>query len=216
MKTAIKPNQSTKPLLQSLSVAMTSALLLGVTALPSKASMMVVVPIDIAIGDGTLENPFLPTPDPTNPDGFSFVDIPIVPGQIFFFDPDVAVGYDYAVTGDALFASVLIPAPLPNGDSSFTLELPGGVGSFPLTAGTTFNLLDYNALGFSSFRISGIDTMEMLDPTNPLAFVTGLSFTSSGTVNVTQNPIVVNIPEPSSLLSFGLLGLGFGMKKLKK
>ncbi|TRT44064.1 MAG: PEP-CTERM sorting domain-containing protein [Microcystis aeruginosa Ma_QC_C_20070703_M131] len=214
MKTAIKPNQSTKPLLQSLSVAMTSALLLGVTALPSKASMSV-VPIDIAIDDGTLESPFLPL-DPTNPDGFRFFGIAIVQGQIFFFDPDVAVGYDYAVTGDALFASVLIPAPLPNGDSSFTLELPGGVGSFPLTAGTTFNLLDYNALGFSSFRISGIDTMEMLDPTNPLAFVTGLSFTSSGTVNVTQNPIVVNIPEPSSLLSFGLLGLGFGMKKLKK
>ncbi len=160
MKTAIKPNQSTKPLLQSLSVAMTSALLLGVTALPSNS--LSVVPI--AIGDGTLESPFLPL-DPTNPDGFRFFGIAIVQGQIFFFDPDVAVGYDYAVTGDALFASVLIPAPLPNGDSSFTLELPGGVGSFPLTAGTTFNLLDYNALGFSSFRISGIDTMEMLDPT---------------------------------------------------
>ena len=209
MKTAIKPNQSTKPLLQSLSVAMTSALLLGVTALPSKA-------VTVVFDGTTPESPFLPTLDPTNPDGFRFFGIAIVQGQIFFFDPDVAVGYDYAVTGDALFASVLIPAPLPNGDSSFTLELPGGVGSFPLTAGTTFNLLDYNALGFSSFRISGIDTMEMLDPTNPLAFVTGLSFTSSGTVNVTQNPIVVNIPEPSSLLSFGLLGLGFGMKKLKK
>jgi hypothetical protein len=128
----------------------------------------------------------------------------------------VAVGYDYAVTGGPLFASVLIPGPLPNGDSNFTLELPGGVGSFPLTAGTSFNLLDYNTMGFSSFRISGIDTMEMLDPTNPLAFVTGLSFTNSGMVSVTQNPVVVNIPEPSSLLSFGLLGLGFGMKKLKK
>ena len=64
--------------------------------------------------------------------------------------------------------------------------------------------------------------MEMIDPTDPLAFVTGLSFTNNGTVNVTQNPIVVNIPdpvttpEPSSLLSFGLLGLGFGIKKLKK
>jgi len=164
----------------------------------------------------TPENPFLPIlNDPSNPNGFSFLGVPVIGGEFFFFDPDVAVGYDYAVTGDALFASVLIPTALPNGDSNFILELPG-FGNFPLISGTPFDLLAVNYLGFSNFRISDIDTMEMLDPTNPLAFVTGLNFTSSGTVNVTQNPIVVNIPEPSSLLSFGLLGLGFGMKKLKK
>jgi len=170
---------------------------------------------DFPVGT-TPENPFLPIlNDPSNPNGFSFLGVPVIGGEFFFFDPDVAVGYDYAVTGDALFASVLIPTALPNGDSNFILELPG-FGNFPLISGTPFDLLAVNYLGFSNFRISDIDTMEMLDLTNPLAFVTGLNFTSSGTVNVTQNPIVVNIPEPSSLLSFGLLGLGFGMKKLKK
>jgi hypothetical protein len=170
----------------------------------------------------TPENPFLPIlNDPSNPNGFSFLGVPVIGGEFFFFDPDVAVGYDYAVTGGLLFASVLIPNTLPNGDSNFILELPG-FGNFPLISGTPFDLLAVNPLGFSNFRISDIDTMEMIDPTDPLAFVTGLSFTNNGTVNVTQNPIVVNIPdpvttpEPSSLLSFGLLGLGFGIKKLKK
>ncbi len=162
-------------------------------------------------------NPLLPTPNPGNP-GFTFPGVPVVPGQPIFFDPDVAVGYDYSVTGGPLFASVLIPNALPNGDSNFILELPG-FGNFSFLAGTSFDLLGVNPLGFSNFRISDIDIAEMLDPTNPTAFVTGLTFTTAGTVDVTQNPVVQNIastPEPSSLFGLGLLGLGFMMGGKKR
>ncbi len=174
----------------------------------------------------TPTNPLLPTPNPNNPDGFTFPGVPVGDNGLgiinpIFFDPIVSVGYDYAVTGGPLFASVLIPNPLPQGDSNFILELPG-FGNYPLVAGTTFNLLGVNPLGFSDFRISDIDPAEMLDPTNPTAFVTGLTFTAPGTVTVTQNPIIqntggVSVPEPSNLLGLGLLGFGaFLTGKLNK
>ncbi|MFM7907659.1 MAG: PEP-CTERM sorting domain-containing protein, partial [Microcystis sp.] len=169
----------------------------------------------------TPTNPLLPTPNPSNPNGFTFPGV-IVGNNGFgtttpiFFDPIVSVGYDYAVTGGPLFASVLIPNALPQGDSNFILELPG-FGNYSLVAGTTFNLLGVNPLGFSDFRISDIDPAEMLDPTNPTAFVTGLTFTAPGTVTVTQNPITVSVPEPSNLLGLGLLGFGaFLTGKLNK
>jgi hypothetical protein len=174
----------------------------------------------------TPTNPLLPTPDPNNPDGFTFPGVIIGDNGLgiidpIFFDPIVSVGYDYSVTGGPLFASVLIPNALPQGDSNFILELPG-FGNYSLLAGTTFNLLGVNPLGFSDFRISGIDPAEMLDPTNPTAFVTGLTFTNPGTVTVTQNPIIqntgsVSVPEPSNLLGLGLLGFGaFLTGKLNK
>ncbi|CCI04075.1 HAF repeat-containing PEP-CTERM protein [Microcystis aeruginosa] len=174
----------------------------------------------------TPTNPLLPTPNPSNPDGFIFSGVIVGNNGLgttnpIYFDPIVAVGYDYAVTGGPLFASVLIPNALPQGDSNFILELPG-FGNYSLVAGTTFNLLGVNPLGFSDFRISDIDPAEMLDPTNPTAFVTGLTFTAAGTVTVTQNPIVqntggVSVPEPSNLLGLGLLGFGaFLTGKLNK
>jgi len=169
----------------------------------------------------TPTNPLLPTPNPSNPNGFTFPNVPVGNNGFgttnpIFFDPIVSVGYDYSVTGGPLFASVLIPSALPQGDSNFTLELPG-FGDYPLVAGTTFNLLGVNPLGFSDFRISDIDPAEMLDPTNPTAFVTGLTFTAPGTVTVTQNPITVSVPEPSNLLGLGLLGFGaFLTGKLNK
>ncbi len=174
----------------------------------------------------TPTNPLLPTPNPSNPNGFTFPGVPVGNNGLgiinpIFFDPIVSVGYDYAVTGGPLFASVLIPNALPQGDSNFILELPG-FGNYSLVAGTTFNLLGVNPLGFSDFRISDIDPAEMLDPTNPTAFVTGLTFTAAGTVTVTQNPIIqntggVSVPEPSNLLGLGLLGFGaFFTGKLNK
>ncbi|NCR91372.1 MAG: PEP-CTERM sorting domain-containing protein [Microcystis aeruginosa G11-01] len=169
----------------------------------------------------TPTNPLLPTPNPSNPNGFTFPNVPVGNNGFgttnpIFFDPIVSVGYDYSVTGGPLFASVLIPSALPQGDSNFILELPG-FGNYSLLAGTTFNLLGVNPLGFSDFRISDIDPAEMLDPTNPTAFVTGLTFTNPGIVTVTQNPITVSVPEPSNLLGLGLLGFGaFLTGKLNK
>jgi sugar lactone lactonase YvrE len=169
----------------------------------------------------TPQNPILPNPPTPGVPGFRFPNVPVVSGQTFFFDPDVAVGYDYTVTGGPLFASVLIPNALPKGDSNFFLEL-GSFGTFPLVAGTPFNLLGVNSSGFSSFRISGIDPNELLDPANPVAFVTGLTFTGSGTVNVTQTPIIQNVPdvvgtpEPSSVIGLGILGGGLLLTRRRK
>jgi hypothetical protein len=174
----------------------------------------------------TPSNPLLPEPTPPGDPSFRFITQvnagdPGTGNRFLFIDPDVAVGYDYTVTGGPNFASVLIPDPLPRGDSEFLLEL-GSFGNFPLLAGTPFNLLGVNPLGFSSFRISGIDTDELLDPTNPTAFITGLTFTGTGTVNLTQTPIIENIPdpvstpEPSSLLGLGLLGGGLTLTRRRK
>jgi hypothetical protein len=74
----------------------------------------------------TPDSPLFPTPDPNNPDGFTFPGVPVGDNGLgiidpIFFDPIVSVGYDYAVTGGPLFASVLIPNALPQGDSNFIL-----------------------------------------------------------------------------------------------
>lgn len=181
----------------------------------------------------TPSEPVLPEPPtPGNP-AFNFANIPIgtngfgtTPALPIFFDPIIAVGYDYAITDGPNFGSVIIPDALPNGDSEFTLNLPG-VGSFDLLAGTSFDLTTYSATGFSNFSITGIDTSEALDPTNPFAFVTGLSFVVPGpigtlsNVSLTQTPITLNtggstgVPEPSSLLGLGLLGLGLSLTRKK-
>jgi hypothetical protein len=173
----------------------------------------------------TPSNPLLPAPAIPGDPSFQFVTQinagdPGIGNRFLFIDPDVAVGYDYTVTGGPNFASALVPDPLPLGDSEFLLEL-GSFGNFPLIAGTPFDLLSVNPLGFSSFRISGINTNELLDPTNPAAFVTGITFTGTGTVKVTQTPIIqntdpVSTPEPSSLLGLGLLGGGLMLTRRRK
>jgi hypothetical protein len=201
---------------------------LGPPPFPSFARSSYSGNYDLTILAGqTSGDPLLPVPpDPENP-GFIFPDVVVgdLDGgfgitQPIFFDPIVAVGYDYSVTGGPLFASVLIPKALPGGDSNFLLEL-GSFGNFSLVAGTPFNLRLVNPLGFSDFRISGIDPNELLDPDNPFAFVTGITFTKPGVVNVKQIPITENFdpvttPESSSIVGLGLFGLGFLLIKRRQ
>ena len=162
----------------------------------------------------TANNPLVCTVDPiTNICTFS--NVPIGSGglgttEILYLDPAVAVGYDYSVTGGPLFTGFLIPYPLPQGDSEFTLELEG-FGSYTLHAGTLFDLLAINPNGFSKFRLTGIDPTEMLGPNAP--FLSGVTFTTSGTATITQTPILQDIPEPSNLFGLGLLGFGAFFKR---
>jgi hypothetical protein len=124
-------------------------------------------------------------------------------GQQIFIDPVVAVGYEYVVNSGPNVATVLVPAALANGDADFLLDL-GSFGIHALTAGVEFNLLGFDPLGFSEFSILDISTAEALDPGDPLAFNTGLTFVGAGVVSLTQSPITVdtdngqNVPEPSS------------------
>ena len=129
-------------------------------------------------------------------------------GQTYYIDPDVAVGYDYAIgTGDPLFQSVLLPVGI--GDGIYDIYGYDPLNNLVLLAddwlgGAVFN---FGVGGVDRFRVTGIETAAGLDPKNTTAFITGLTFKGNGTFTGTQTPIVVNVqnvPEPSSLLLFGL------------
>ena len=160
---------------------------------------------DSAPGD-TPENPLMPV---IVDNSFEFT-FPVQPGRTFFIDPEIAIGYDYAVSGGPLFASVTAPTGI---NTSNIFDLIFGTSNVSITGGVAYNF----GTPQSSFRIEGIDLTANLDPTNPLAFVTGVSFNSSGTVNVTQTPITFNtssVPGPIPL--FGV-GAAFGFsRKLRK
>ena len=171
--------------------------------------------------------PVLPDPfDPENPE-FQF-ELEILEdglGTLFpiFVDPIIAVGYEYQVSGSTV-TSVLIPQPLPNGDSDFIIVVNGV--EYAISAGVTFDILGETGIsgGIESFKILDIDTGEALDPADALAFNTGLTFSNAGTVNVTQTPITFDtdansgsVPEPGTLLLMALGFLGFGsVKKYRK
>ncbi|MCP3870212.1 MAG: hypothetical protein GY703_19385 [Gammaproteobacteria bacterium] len=183
----------------------------------------------IADVEGALpDNPILPgeiIQDPDNNDVPQFVFEGIVIDQnglgvIFpiFIDPDVAVGYDYEVVSGPNFASVEVPATSLL-DDTFTLTVPG-FGPFLLQTGVAFDLTALDPLGFSSFRISDIDANEMLDPNDPLAFITGMTYVAGGIADVTMTPITEfvppsSVPEPPVvvLTVLSLIGAGWRMRK---
>jgi hypothetical protein len=126
-------------------------------------------------------------------------------------DPEVAVGYDYTVLdGGPLFASVYIPAALPNGDRDFVLAFDGQ--QFALSAGESFSFTDVVAQGVGAFRLSGIDVSEALDPADARGFVTGLGFVGMPDADVALSmvPITQAVPEPATWASLmlGLAGMG--------
>ena len=94
-------------------------------------------------------------------------------GRRIYFDPPVSVGYSFAADDAAVgsFASVLVPAALPRGDSEFSVEFDGR--AVPLVAGQAYTFPS----PVREFRILGIDPAEGLDPQDSSAFVVGLTFT---------------------------------------
>ena len=113
--------------------------------------------------------------------------VDVVPNVPIFIDPDVAVGYDYAIgRKDPLFASVRLPIGV--GDSMYLLKVEGR--RFPLAGGVLF---DFRAHGFRkgvrSFRVACIEPSANLDPANPLAFVTEVTFMDAGRFTGTQKPL---------------------------
>ena len=143
------------------------------------------------------------------PDGRFKFDIAVRQGESIAIDPEIAVGYDYAVgAGDPLFRSVRLPSV---GDGQYALSLWNGSSySFQsgLSAGTEYF---FAGTGVGQFRIDGIETSAGLDPADPSAFVTTLSFASTGRFTGTMTPITVSVvPEPTTLALWatGLLFLG--------
>lgn len=177
------------------------------------------------IGDGTsFESPLLPTEiDPgTGAFEFDFVASPYVPVVV---DPDVATGYDFSSTLGILSAEFE-----DLGDSQYTLSFLDAVGveqtsDFIPAIGNVFDFSQFNPAGVLGFTVKGIDTALMLDPANPTAFKTKLTFNAQSptAVNLTQTPIttfvepVPAVPEASTwaMMIMGVGFVGFSMRRRK-
>jgi hypothetical protein len=159
-------------------------------------------------------------PDSIGPDGAFDFRIVVPDGGLghaapVYIDPPAAIGYDYETTG-INFASVLLPQ---IGDSLFGLYLwDAGRDAYvfdrELTAGVEH---DFPAGGVSRFRILGIEPTAGLDPTDPEAFPTGVTFVAGGEAQVSMRALV---PEPGSLAlvltSLAVIVFGAIPRALKK
>ena len=166
-------------------------------------------------------------PDVINPQtgAFEFLDVPVSDVVFTFFDPVVAIGYDYEVLpSDPLMTEVVLPV-LPFGDNLYDLflfaaGLPVDTG-IDLIGGLPFDLTSVGPGGVAKFGIRGIE-LPGLDPSDPLAFVTGLTFAGAATASLTMTPITTStdpIPEPSTFVLFGiglLSVVGYGWRRRKR
>lgn len=159
-------------------------------------------------GAGTELDPFMPSDDV---DGSWEFEFSISDNEVVFIDPDVAIGYDYVVESGPEIASVILPTGF---DADYELWLMGASGwefTDNLTAQEEYF---FGPDGVTEFRVLGIDTTNMIDPDDALAFVTGLSFVDSGDVVMTQTPITEFVAEPTSVSEprmFFVLLTAFGL-----
>lgn len=154
--------------------------------------------------------PLMPEAGGSASAGWSF-QASVQPDTPFFFDPDVAVGYEYEVRSGPAIKSVLLPAHI--GDGKYALWTWDGTAyvdaGVELHGGQTYTFAE----AVTQFAVRGIETSAMLDPTSPTAFVTGLTFDGSGQVDLSQRALteyVAAVPEPGSVLMMlaGLALLG--------
>jgi hypothetical protein len=170
------------------------------------------------IADGSAPDRAL-TPTVVDPvTGAYLFDFGVELNQRVFIDPLVATGYRYEITGGGLlitsaqFAAALVDS---DGYQIYSLDdiLLGVV-----QVGGTFTFAD----AVAGFVLRGIDPLNMLDPANTAAFVTGLTFNGAGQVQMSQTPIDIldvggAVPEPATwatmLVGFGLIGAALRRRK---
>lgn len=184
-------------------------------------------PTSTGTGSGTSDDPFMPVEGVSDLPGW-FFDLVVVPEQVVFIDPDVAVGYDYYSDSGINFYSVVLPTGFD--DNLFELWLMtanGWVFDQILTGGVEHVFAQG---GVSSFRILGIDVDAMLDPNDPVAFVTGVSFVGDPTgapVNTQVRQVAitefvddsvtsVNEPNGLALMLIAMGGLVLVARRKKK
>lgn len=143
--------------------------------------------------------------------------------DMLYFDPVWSTSYLYTVSGN-LFTSVLLPDPVPGGDSEFLVRY-GLAGEYTqtLTAGTPLNFSTLVPGGVPWFLLSGVDYDAAPDLSGTPPFVTGLTFANDGVAVVqiraalesdAQSPN--SVPEPSSLIVMSVLGVVFGAARRRK
>ena len=163
----------------------------------------------VSFDGGSPETPLMPE-TPTNPtDPWVFPEFEVFDTNFqWWLDPDVAVGYIYNVTGGPKFATYQAPTlPFDNnyelfGSSDSCSTFTNSLGL--ITGGTQFSF----GTAVDCFAIKEIDVANMLDPTDTMAFVAGVTFDSMGMVSVTQTPITqfvdpASVPGPMPLFGVG-------------
>ena len=127
-----------------------------------------------------------------------------------FIDPAIAIGYSYKIgLGDPLFGSVTLPTT--PGTSLFTISLLDGE-QFQIGANEKFDFTAHGFLnGVTGFTVLGIDPSAALNPFDPGAFVTQLTFVGAGNFTGEMDPITASVPEPSTwaMMILGFAGVGF-------
>ena len=125
-----------------------------------------------------------------------------------FVDPEIAVGYDYNVLAGPLFNSVVLPF---IGDGLYDLYHCDATTSSLVSDGVVAagEAHSFGDGGASCFRVLGIEISALLDPNDPTAFVTGLTFTGDGAVDFTMTAVTESVPETATgaLLASGILTL---------
>lgn len=146
------------------------------------------LPVDGNFEDGVFEfAPFDITAE--GPGGSSFL----------FIDPVVTIGYEYKVSGGPKFLEILLPA-LGDADGYDIELLVSGdwVRIGQVEDGGTFTFAE----AVDRFRVMGISPALGIDPNNPVAFVTGVKFDDTGTVQLTMEAVTAPIPEPQTVALF--------------
>ena len=179
---------------------------------------------DFTTGDIVTEDGVYLPEISSNSDGnpiFNFDNL-VEAGLIDFYDPVVAVGYDYAIgEGNPFFNSFILPEVGDNLFDLYTYDESLSELMFKAVVGSGEEY-EFGDGGVDRFRILGIETAAGLEPTDGTAFVTGLSFVSDGRFTGTMTPISVEVGVPAPvplpatlpLLAFSLFGFA-GVARLR-